>query len=54
MIKINRVIEEQEIQDEEKEEAKRLVSLRFHRWIYVFRKKVRECQQRRYRTMKSS
>ena len=48
MMKVKRVIEKQEIQNEEKEaarseeEAKRLVSLRFHRQIHIFRKKASE------------
>ena len=45
IMKVKKVIEEWEIQDEEKEvaksekEAKKLVSQRFHRQIYIFRKK---------------
>ena len=46
IMEIKRVIEKWKIWDDNdetaksEEEAKKLVSLRFHKWIYVFRKKV--------------
>ena len=48
MMEVKKVVEEQKIWDEEeevaklKEEAKKLVPPRFHRWVYVFRKKASE------------
>ena len=48
MIKVNKVVEEWEIWYEEEEaakfeeEIKKLVSQRFHKYIYAFRKKVSE------------
>ena len=48
IIDMKKVVEEQKIWDEKEkvakleEEAKKLVSPRFHRWVYVFRKKVSE------------
>jgi len=48
MIKVNKVVEEWEIWYEEEEaakfeeEVKKLVPQRFHKYIYVFRKKVSE------------
>ena len=47
-MEVKKVVEKWEIWDEEvivvkyKEEAKKLVSQRFHKWIHVFRKKVSE------------
>ena len=47
-MEVKKVVEEQEIWDEEeevaksKEEARKLVPQRFHKWIYVFRKKESE------------
>ena len=47
-MKVNKVIEEWEIWDEEEEtarseeEAKKLVPKQFHKWIKVFRKKASE------------
>ena len=47
-MEVKRMLEEQEIWNEEKEvakseeEAKRLVSLRFYKWIQVFEKKASE------------
>ena len=46
---VKKVTEEWEIWNKKKEavmleeEAKKLVPPRFHRWIYVFRKKARPC-----------
>ena len=46
MMDVKKTAEEQEIWDKEEEmvkleqDAKELVSLRFYKWIYVFRKKV--------------
>ena len=46
MMEAKKVIEKWEIQDKEekavksKEEAKKLVLQKFHKWIYIFRKKV--------------
>jgi len=47
MIKVNKVVEEWEIWYEEEaakfeEEVRKLVPQRFHKYIYVFRKKVSE------------
>ena len=47
-MEVKKVVEEQKIWDEEeeveksKQKAKKLVSSRFHKWIYVFRNKVSE------------
>jgi len=47
-MKVKKVVEEWEIWDKEEEaakfeeKAKKLVPQRFHKWIYVFRKKVSE------------
>ena len=48
IIKVKKIAKEQKILNKKKEvakskeEAKKLVSQRFHKWIYVFRKKASE------------
>ena len=47
-MKVNKIVEEQEIGDKKEEaakfekETKKLVSQRFYKWIHIFRKKVSE------------